>query len=202
MRSIGVAQYALDLMLQRVTDPAKKTFGKYLYEHGEFKDIAFSWRSRLLFPASVRDGGRGHCQVSRWDWVSKTACIQCCPSGTFSVVLYCASGDRVSVDCFQIDKFHAKGALKEIGIAKVGVFCLIFRRQVPSPDCSIPNLVCCTVDGFAGRRSGYASIWRRGSQSRHTPCWDVGWPENVTDSRRTCFRSLCDKNLLFILSAL
>lgn len=34
MRSIGCAQYALDLMIQRVTDPAKKTFGKYLYEHG------------------------------------------------------------------------------------------------------------------------------------------------------------------------
>ena len=34
MRSIGAAQYALDLLLQRVTDPAKKTFGKYLYEHG------------------------------------------------------------------------------------------------------------------------------------------------------------------------
>ena len=35
MRSIGAAQYALDLMLQRVTNPAKKTFGKYLYEHGK-----------------------------------------------------------------------------------------------------------------------------------------------------------------------
>ena len=35
MRSIGADQFALDLMLQRVTDPAKKTFGKYLYEHGK-----------------------------------------------------------------------------------------------------------------------------------------------------------------------
>jgi len=34
MRSIGAAQAALNLMLQRVTDPGKKTFGKYLYEHG------------------------------------------------------------------------------------------------------------------------------------------------------------------------
>ncbi len=43
MRSIGAAQYALDLMLQRVTDPAKKTFGKYLYEHGTVvADIAKS----------------------------------------------------------------------------------------------------------------------------------------------------------------
>lgn len=42
MRSIGAAQYALDLLLQRVTDPAKKTFGKFLYEHG---------RSLLSFPS-------------------------------------------------------------------------------------------------------------------------------------------------------
>ena len=34
MRSIGAAQMALDLMIQRVTDPSRKTFGKYLYEHG------------------------------------------------------------------------------------------------------------------------------------------------------------------------
>ena len=34
MRSIGVAQAALDLMIQRVTDPSRKTFGKYLHEHG------------------------------------------------------------------------------------------------------------------------------------------------------------------------
>lgn len=36
MRSIGVASHALDLMIQRVTDPARKTFGKFLYQHGEF----------------------------------------------------------------------------------------------------------------------------------------------------------------------
>jgi len=36
MRSIGAAAAALDLMLQRVTDPSRKTFGKYLYEHGMF----------------------------------------------------------------------------------------------------------------------------------------------------------------------
>lgn len=34
MRSIGTAQRALDTMIERVTNPAKKTFGKYLYEHG------------------------------------------------------------------------------------------------------------------------------------------------------------------------
>lgn len=35
MRSIGAASRALDLMIQRVTDPSRKTFGKFLYEHGE-----------------------------------------------------------------------------------------------------------------------------------------------------------------------
>ena len=45
MRSIGAAQYALDLLLQRVTDPAKKTFGKYLYEHGEY-----IYRGALRYP--------------------------------------------------------------------------------------------------------------------------------------------------------
>ena len=40
MRSIGMAQAALNLMLQRVTDPGRKTFGKYLYEHG-------TWSSHL-----------------------------------------------------------------------------------------------------------------------------------------------------------
>jgi hypothetical protein len=34
MRSIGAAQAALDLMLIRVTDPSRKAFGKFLYEHG------------------------------------------------------------------------------------------------------------------------------------------------------------------------
>lgn len=35
MRSIGAAQAALNLLLQRVTDPGRKTFGKYLYQHGK-----------------------------------------------------------------------------------------------------------------------------------------------------------------------
>ncbi|KAL4075801.1 acyl-CoA dehydrogenase/oxidase [Scleroderma yunnanense] len=34
MRSIGAASCALDLMIDRVTDPTRKTFGKHLYEHG------------------------------------------------------------------------------------------------------------------------------------------------------------------------
>jgi alkylation response protein AidB-like acyl-CoA dehydrogenase len=39
MRSIGVAQRALDLMIERVTDPNRKTFGKHLYQHGAFPHL-------------------------------------------------------------------------------------------------------------------------------------------------------------------
>ncbi|KZT72631.1 acyl-CoA dehydrogenase NM domain-like protein [Daedalea quercina L-15889] len=77
MRSIGCASYALDLMIQRVTDPAKKTFGKYLYEHGTVvSEIA-------------------HCRAE----------IESARLLVLSAAL-------------QIDKAKAKGALKEIGIAK------------------------------------------------------------------------------------
>ncbi|KAH9938431.1 acyl-CoA dehydrogenase NM domain-like protein [Fomitopsis serialis] len=77
MRSIGCAQYALDLMIQRVTDPAKKTFGKYLYEHGTVvSEIA-------------------HCRAE----------IESARLLVLSAAL-------------QVDKVKAKGALKEIGIAK------------------------------------------------------------------------------------
>ncbi|KAK0231052.1 acyl-CoA dehydrogenase/oxidase [Armillaria fumosa] len=80
MRTVGSAQAALDTMLQRVTDPSRKTFGKYLYEHGTvIADIA---RSR----AEIESGRL--------------------------LVLSAAS---------MIDKYKAKGALKEIGIAKFTV---------------------------------------------------------------------------------
>jgi hypothetical protein len=35
MRSIGVAERALEMLLLRVTDPVRRTFGKALSEHGE-----------------------------------------------------------------------------------------------------------------------------------------------------------------------
>ncbi|KAH7916737.1 acyl-CoA dehydrogenase/oxidase [Hygrophoropsis aurantiaca] len=77
MRSIGAASAALDLMISRVTNPTRKTFGKYLYEHGTvIADIAKS---------------RAEIESSRL------------------LVLSAA---------LQIDKYKAKGALKEIGIAK------------------------------------------------------------------------------------
>ncbi|KAF8665649.1 hypothetical protein AX16_000104 [Volvariella volvacea WC 439] len=77
MRSIGAAQAALDLLLQRVTDPARKTFGKYLYEHGTV----------------VADIAKSRAEIE----------------GARLLVLSAA---------LQIDNHKAKGALKEIGIAK------------------------------------------------------------------------------------
>ncbi|KAI0773892.1 acyl-CoA dehydrogenase NM domain-like protein [Fomes fomentarius] len=92
MRSIGAAQYALDLLLQRVTDPAKKTFGKYLYEHGTVvADIAKS---------------RAEIESAR-------------------LLVYSAA--------LQIDKAKAKGALKEIGIAKFvipSMACQVIDRAI------------------------------------------------------------------------
>ncbi|KAG8907065.1 hypothetical protein FRB99_005442 [Tulasnella sp. 403] len=77
MRSIGLAQRALDMMLERVTDPRRKTFGKFLHQHGTV--IANIARSRADIESARL------------------------------LVLSAAH---------QIDKVKAKGALKEIGIAK------------------------------------------------------------------------------------
>ncbi|KAI0786337.1 acyl-CoA dehydrogenase/oxidase [Abortiporus biennis] len=77
MRSIGAAQSALDLLIQRVTDPSRKTFGKYLYQHGTV----------------IADIAKSRAEIE----------------GARLLVLSAA---------LQIDKFQAKGALKEIGIAK------------------------------------------------------------------------------------
>lgn len=48
MRSIGVAQKALDTLIHRVTDPSRKTFGKYLYEHGLLRLIYYPLLSTYL----------------------------------------------------------------------------------------------------------------------------------------------------------
>ncbi|KAG8995916.1 hypothetical protein FRB94_008709 [Tulasnella sp. JGI-2019a] len=80
MRAIGSAQRALDIMLERVTDPTRKTFGKHLYQHGTIvANIAHS---------------RAEIESARL------------------LVLSAAH---------QIDKVKAKGAMKEIGIAKLVV---------------------------------------------------------------------------------
>ncbi len=78
MRSIGTASRALDMMLERVS--TRKTFGKYLREHGTIlADIAKS-RAEI-------DSAR-------------------------LLVLSAAH---------QIDEVRAKGAMKDIGIAKVSL---------------------------------------------------------------------------------
>lgn len=77
MRSIGIAQAALDLMLERITDPKKKTFGKYLHEHGTI----------------IADIARCRADIESSRLLVLSAALQ-------------------------IDKVQAKGALKEIGIAK------------------------------------------------------------------------------------
>jgi len=77
MRSIGAASAALDTMLCRVTDASRKTFGKYLYEHGTV----------------VADIAKSRAEIESARLLVLSAALQ-------------------------IDKYKAKGALKEIGIAK------------------------------------------------------------------------------------
>jgi acyl-CoA dehydrogenase len=50
MRSIGVAQRALDLMIERVTDPRRKTFGKELYQHGVYLSSGLRSFRTFWFP--------------------------------------------------------------------------------------------------------------------------------------------------------
>ncbi len=78
MRSIGLAEAALALMLERVTDPSRTTFGKFLYQHGTV--VADLARSRIEIDAARL------------------------------LVLSAANN---------IDKVRAKGAKKDIGMAKV-----------------------------------------------------------------------------------
>ncbi|KIK08565.1 hypothetical protein K443DRAFT_563052 [Laccaria amethystina LaAM-08-1] len=80
MRSIGAAQASLDLMLERVTDPGRKTFGKYLYEHGYQGTV-------------IADIAKSRAEIESARLLVLSAALQ-------------------------IDKYKAKGALKEIGIAK------------------------------------------------------------------------------------
>ncbi|KIY67349.1 acyl-CoA dehydrogenase NM domain-like protein [Cylindrobasidium torrendii FP15055 ss-10] len=77
MRTIGSASVALDTMLQRVTDPSRKTFGKYLYQHGTV----------------VADIAKSRAEIESARLLVLSAALM-------------------------IDNHKAKGALKEIGIAK------------------------------------------------------------------------------------
>lgn len=94
MRSIGAASRALDLLLQRVSDPARKTFGKQLRDHGTFTLEA------MAIPL-IRSLGTVLAEIAH----SRAELDQ--------ARLLVLSAAR------QIDLKGAKGALKEIGIAKV-----------------------------------------------------------------------------------
>lgn len=80
MRTIGLAEAALESMLQRVTDPKRQTFGKHLYEHGTI----------------VEGIGKSRAEID-------------------SARLLVLSAAH------QIDKVRAKGAMKDIAIAKYTV---------------------------------------------------------------------------------
>ncbi|RCI04481.1 hypothetical protein CU098_011682 [Rhizopus stolonifer] len=86
MRCIGMAERSLDLMLARVTDPTRRTFGKNLSEHGTVvSDIASS---------------RIEIDQTRY------------------LVLSAAQ---------KIDQAKAKGAMKEIGMAKIAAPNMLLR---------------------------------------------------------------------------
>lgn len=105
MRTIGVAQRALDLMITRVTDPTRKTFGKQLSEHGVV--VARVAESRM--------------EIEQARLLVLVAAMQ---------VSYHRHSNRcllvlITVVPPQIDAVRAKGALREIGISKV---CFLKRR--------------------------------------------------------------------------
>lgn len=94
MRTVGVASRALDLLLLRVSDPARKTFGKQLREHGQLLTLRVQ-------PATLTSG-------------TVLADIAHCRAEIDQARLLVLAAAR------QIDLHGAKAALKEIGLAKVG----------------------------------------------------------------------------------
>lgn len=95
MRCIGKAERALELMIARVTDPSRRTFGKNLAEHGTI----------------VADIARSRIEIDQARFL----------------VLNAAK---------KIDLVKAKGAMKEIGMAKVSIVLytislLLFPNKFP-----------------------------------------------------------------------
>lgn len=77
MRAIGAASYALDLMIQRVTDPTRKTFGKFLYEHGAAHSHNVFMKPATEFtPAAARHSGGRNSQVSSGDRGCAITCVE------------------------------------------------------------------------------------------------------------------------------
>jgi acyl-CoA dehydrogenase len=83
MRSIGTAQRALNMMLERVSDPIRATFGKMLKEHGTI----------------IADIAKSRAEIDSARLLVLTA-------------------------AHRIDVARAKGAMKDIGIAKVSLVSL------------------------------------------------------------------------------
>lgn len=80
MRSIGAAQAALDLMLQRVTDPGRKTFGKYLHEHGWFLLYWASFPNLTHFSGSViADIAKSRAEIEAGRLLVLSAALQVSP---------------------------------------------------------------------------------------------------------------------------
>ena len=112
MRSIGIASRALDLMLLRVTDPVRVTFGKALHEHGTI--IAGIAQSRM--------------EIDMARMLVLSAALQV---GSALVIRSRALKTDSLPPPKQIDLVRAKGAMKEIGMAKVRWYCS-FSSSLPS----------------------------------------------------------------------
>jgi acyl-CoA dehydrogenase len=116
MRSIGAAQMALDLMIQRVTDPTRKTFGKLLYEHGQqLRALAKEYKTDYFTSGTVvADIAKSRAEIESSRLLVLSAAMQV--SKTSHNYYYNVPRPYFYL---QIDKHKAKGAMKEIGIAKV-----------------------------------------------------------------------------------
>lgn len=86
------------MMLTRVSDPARKTFGKYLREHGTSYFLLWNLRQDaedLLFTGTIlSEIAKSRAEIDQARLLVLTA-------------------------AHQIDAVRAKGAMKDIGIAKV-----------------------------------------------------------------------------------
>ena len=78
MRCIGMAERSLELMMHRVTDPTRRTFGKGLAEHGTI----------------IQDIAKSRTEIDQARFLVLNAAVK-------------------------IDQVKAKGAMKEIGMAKI-----------------------------------------------------------------------------------
>ena len=98
MRSIGIASRSLDLLLQRVSDPIRKTFGKELREHGESLITALPYFTRtvLISGTVLADIARSRAEIDQ------------------ARLLVLSAARRVDI-------VGAKGAMKEIGVSKVRI---------------------------------------------------------------------------------